>query len=183
MIFVGVPTLLQSEFFETGTHCTVRPVRSDRCLTGAPPHEPHPLRDSFFLSCIAIELLISRRMGKQVYRFHDAMTSLNIGFISETIRSIVKLMTVFVYALVVDQVAAVNWDIQHPAVWIVAFFMYDFFYYWAHRSGHEVNLLWASHVVHHSSEEFNLSTALRQSWTNQIFYWIFYLPMPSSASP
>lgn len=131
----------------------------------------------FFLCCIAIELYTSRRMGKQVYRFHDAMTSLNIGFISETIRSIVKLMTIVVYALVLDQVASVSWDVSQPAVWIVAFFMYDFFYYWAHRSGHEVNLLWASHVVHHSSEEFNLSTALRQSWTNQIFYWVFYLPM------
>ena len=131
----------------------------------------------FFLACIAIEFLASRRMSKQVYRFHDAMTSLNIGFISETVRSIVKLMTVVVYALVVDQVAAVSWDIRQPAVWILAFFMYDFFYYWAHRSGHEINLLWASHVVHHSSEEFNLTTALRQSWTNQVFYWIFYLPM------
>jgi hypothetical protein len=60
---------------------------------------------------------------------------------------------------------------------VLAFFMYDFFYYWAHRSGHEVNLLWAAHVVHHSSEDYNLSTALRQSSTNQVFYWLFYLPM------
>jgi alkylglycerol monooxygenase len=137
----------------------------------------------FFLACIAIELAISHRMGKKVYRFHDAMTSLNIGFISETIRSILKLMTVVVYALVVDQVAVATWDIKHPAVWILAFFMYDFFYYWAHRSGHEVNLLWASHVVHHSSEDFNLSTALRQSWSNQAFYWIFYLPMAIAGIP
>ncbi len=131
----------------------------------------------FFLGCIALEYVISKRNAQQVYRFHDAVTSLNIGFISETIRSVLKLMSIFVYALVVDQVAAFEWDLKNPAVWVVAFFMYDFFYYWAHRSGHEVNLLWASHVVHHSSEEFNLSTALRQSWTNQIFYWIFYLPM------
>ncbi len=130
-----------------------------------------------FLASIALEYVISKRKAQQVYRFHDAVTSLNIGFISETIRSILKLMSIFVYALVVEQVAAFEWDLKNPAVWVVAFFMYDFFYYWAHRSGHEVNLLWASHVVHHSSEEFNLSTALRQSWTNQIFYWIFYLPM------
>jgi sterol desaturase/sphingolipid hydroxylase (fatty acid hydroxylase superfamily) len=131
----------------------------------------------FFLGCIALEYVISKRNAQQVYRFHDAVTSLNIGFISETVRSVLKLMSIFVYALVVDQVAAFEWDLKNPAVWVVAFFMYDFFYYWAHRSGHEVNLLWASHVVHHSSEEFNLSTALRQSWTNQIFYWVFYLPM------
>jgi sterol desaturase/sphingolipid hydroxylase (fatty acid hydroxylase superfamily) len=131
----------------------------------------------FFLALIAIEFFVSIRMGKAVYRFHDAITSLNIGFISETIRSIAKLMSIVVYALVVEQVASFTWDVKSPAVWLVSFFMYDFFYYWAHRSGHEVNLLWASHVVHHSSEEFNLSTALRQSWTNQFFYWIFYLPM------
>jgi sterol desaturase/sphingolipid hydroxylase (fatty acid hydroxylase superfamily) len=131
----------------------------------------------FFLGLIAIELMVARKQGKEVYRFHDSVTSLNIGFVSETIRSIAKMMSIVVYAVVVEQVASVSWDIRHPGVWIVAFFMYDFFYYWAHRSGHEINLLWASHVVHHSSEEFNLSTALRQSWTNQFFYWIFYLPM------
>ena len=103
----------------------------------------------FFLALIAIELVVAQKMGKSVYRFHDTITSLNIGFISETIRSIAKLMSIAVYALVVDQVASFTWDVKGPAVWIVSFFMYDFFYYWAHRSGHEVNLLWASHVVHH----------------------------------
>jgi len=131
----------------------------------------------FFLTLMALEILIAKRLGKPIYRFHDAITSLNIGFVSETIRSLAKLMSIAVYALMVDQVASFTWDIKHPAVWILAFFMYDFFYYWAHRSGHEVNLLWASHVVHHSSEDFNLATAFRQSWTNQFFYWLFYLPM------
>ena len=131
----------------------------------------------FFLFLMVIEFWIAKKKGMPIYRFHDAVTSLNIGFISETIRSLAKLMSIALYALMVDQVASFTWDVKHPAVWIVAFFMYDFFYYWAHRSGHEVNLLWASHVVHHSSEDFNLATAFRQSWTNQFFYWLFYLPM------
>lgn len=131
----------------------------------------------FFLALVLIEIFVAKKMGKRVYRFHDAVTSLNIGFISETIRSLAKLMSIAVYALMLNQVASFSWDIKSPAVWIVSFFMYDFFYYWAHRSGHEVNLLWASHVVHHSSEDFNLATAFRQSWTNQFFYWLFYLPM------
>lgn len=131
----------------------------------------------FFMSLMVVEILLARKRGKPIYRFHDAVTSLNIGFISETIRSLAKLMSIAVYALLVDQVAAFTWDTRNPAVWVLAFFLYDFFYYWAHRSGHEVNLLWASHVVHHSSEDFNLATAFRQSWTNQFFYWIFYLPM------
>ena len=137
----------------------------------------------FFLALILLEIIVSKRLNKPVYRFHDAVTSINIGFISELFRSIAKLMSIAVYAVVVEHVASFTWDIKNPAVWVLAFFMYDFFYYWAHRSGHEVNLLWASHVVHHSSEEFNLSTAFRQSWTNQIFYWIFYLPMAIAGIP
>lgn len=130
-----------------------------------------------FLALVALEWVVARRRGLTIYRVHDAITSLNIGVISETIRSLVKLMTVVVYALVVERIGAFTWDLKSPLVWVVGFVLYDFFYYWAHRCGHEVNLMWAAHVVHHSSEDFNLSTALRQSSTNQFFYWLFYLPM------
>ena len=130
-----------------------------------------------FMALLLIEVLASRWMGRDVYRVHDAVTSVNIGFISEAVRSLVKLVTVIFYALFVERVGTFQFDIKQPWVWVLAFFMYDFLYYWAHRAGHEVRLLWAAHVVHHSSEDFNLSTALRQSSTNQLFYWVFYLPM------
>ena len=51
----------------------------------------------------------------------------------------------------------------------------DFFYYVFHRASHRVNLFWASHVVHHQSEEYNLSVALRQSWLEILASWVFYL--------
>lgn len=130
-----------------------------------------------FLTLMLLEILVAHVKKAPVYRFHDAVTSVQIGFVSELFRSVTKLVSVVVYDTLVQQVASIEWDTRHPAVWVLAFFMYDFFYYWAHRCGHEINLLWASHVVHHSSEDFNLSTAMRQSWTNQVFYWIFYLPM------
>ena len=130
-----------------------------------------------FMAFVGLEAWLAWRRGLKVYRLHDALTSINIGAMSETIRALLKLLSVAVYALVVERVGAFSWDLKSPWVWILAFFMYDFFYYWAHRSGHEVNLLWAAHVVHHSSEDYNLSTALRQSSTNQVFYWLFYLPM------
>lgn len=130
-----------------------------------------------FFSLIGLEILIARWMGKDVYRLHDAITSMNIGAISEVIRSLIKIVSIVIYAIVVERVGAFSFDLTSPWVWILAFFMYDFGYYWAHRAGHEVNLLWCAHVVHHSSEEYNLSTALRQSWTNQVTYWMFYLPM------
>ncbi len=59
----------------------------------------------------------------------------------------------------------------------MAFVVYDFCYYWLHRLGHERNILWAAHSVHHQSEEYNLSTALRQTSTGFLLSWIFYLPL------
>jgi sterol desaturase/sphingolipid hydroxylase (fatty acid hydroxylase superfamily) len=62
-------------------------------------------------------------------------------------------------------------------LWTSALLAWDFCYYWAHRCGHEVSVLWASHAVHHQSEDYNLSTALRQTSTGFLFNWIFYLPL------
>ena len=61
--------------------------------------------------------------------------------------------------------------------WVIAFLFYDLCYYWMHRMSHEVKVLWASHVVHHQGEEFNLSTALRQTSSGWLWKWIFYIPM------
>ena len=55
--------------------------------------------------------------------------------------------------------------------------MYDFFYYWMHRLHHEIRVLWATHVVHHHGEDFNLATALRQTSTGFLWKWIFFSPM------
>ncbi|MFT5221957.1 MAG: sterol desaturase/sphingolipid hydroxylase (fatty acid hydroxylase superfamily) [Glaciecola sp.] len=60
--------------------------------------------------------------------------------------------------------------------WVVAMMGKEFLYYWSHRFGHEWRVLWAAHVVHHSSDHYNLSTALRQTWT-PLTGWLFYLPM------
>lgn len=62
-------------------------------------------------------------------------------------------------------------------MWVAAFVVQDFCFYWFHRCGHEVRVLWAAHVNHHSSNHYNLSTALRQSWTEHLFAPIFYAPM------
>ncbi|MEM8546951.1 MAG: sterol desaturase family protein, partial [Pseudomonadota bacterium] len=61
--------------------------------------------------------------------------------------------------------------------WLGVLLVWDFFYYWKHRLGHEVNLLWAAHSVHHQSEEYNLTTALRQTSTDFLIGWAIYLPM------
>src|SRR5437588_4795438 len=71
----------------------------------------------------------------------------------------------------------------HWGTWLFAFFAYDLCYYWNHRLGHTVGLFWASHVVHHQSEEFNLTTALRQPGTGSFTSWIFYLPLALAGVP
>ena len=66
------------------------------------------------------------------------------------------------------------------AWWIIPLLVLadDFCAYWSHRAGHEIRLFWAAHVNHHSSRHYNLSTALRQSWTTPLTNWIFWAPMP-----
>ena len=77
--------------------------------------------------------------------------------------------------------ALLNRGLLHPLAkplgWLLALVFYDFCYYWLHRLGHEVAVLWAAHVVHHSSEEYNLAVALRQSALHGLMTWVFYVPL------
>lgn len=130
-----------------------------------------------FLLLIVLELIWSHATGRKVFRTADALTSMNIGAISEIIRGLVKTVTFGLYALLELKVGLIEFTAADPLAWVLAFFLYDFFYYWAHRAGHEVNILWAAHSTHHSSEEFNMGTAMRQSATTVFYVWIFYLPM------
>jgi hypothetical protein len=81
------------------------------------------------------------------------------------------------YALLYEHIAPFTLDASQAWVWAVALVLYDFLYYWLHRAGHRVAVFWAAHVVHHQSEDYNLSTALRQTGSGWLLGWIFYLPM------
>ena len=129
----------------------------------------------FFFILIFIELLLERNKGTDYYRVNDSINSLTAGVLSRMIGIVKQLFPLTIYVVAFEQLAlfqitASGW------MWVAAFVLYDFCYYWKHRFGHEMNILWAAHVVHHSSEEYNLTTALRQSGSS-FFSWIFYLPM------
>jgi len=64
-----------------------------------------------------------------------------------------------------------------PFSWVLLFILQDFFFYWYHRTNHQHRILWAGHVNHHSSEHYNLSTALRQSWSSYVTSFLFYIPI------
>lgn len=130
----------------------------------------------FMLSILA-EAALAHRRGRKVYDLADAITSLNFGILSQVSAAFTRLLGLGVYALVFEYARLWTLPVDAWWVWLVALIAYDFLYYWVHRCGHEVQLMWASHQVHHSSEYFNLSTALRQSATGVFFSWPFYLPM------
>lgn len=128
----------------------------------------------FFL-LIGVELFVDYTRQTGHYRTNDAITSLSAGVLSRVVAIGHQLIPFTVYVLVYDAVSLFTLP-DAWWVWLVAFVAYDFFYYWNHRMGHEMSLLWAAHVVHHSSEDYNLTTALRQT-SGALFSWIFYLPL------
>jgi sterol desaturase/sphingolipid hydroxylase (fatty acid hydroxylase superfamily) len=130
----------------------------------------------FFL-LIGIEFWVDRKMGKQAYKLADALCSLSIGSLSQITGFYTKLVGIVLYTMAWRHLALFDLRADDWRVWVGAELAYDFCYYWYHRMGHELNILWAAHVVHHSSEDYNLTTALRQTSTGFLFAWIFYLPM------
>ena len=130
-----------------------------------------------FFALIALELLVARLRGRRVYHGSDAINSLGLGVISQIVAVFSKLLTLGIYAWCVQHLALFALPANSVWVWISALLLYDFCYYWLHRAGHEVNILWAAHVVHHQSEDYNLSTALRQTGSGVLLGWLFYLPM------
>ena len=131
----------------------------------------------FFFVLIAVELLVDRWRGIRTYRLADTISSLSAGVLSTTTGLLTKGVGLITYALALKYLALLQLPDNSLWVWLFAFVLYDFCYYWHHRLGHERNVLWAAHSVHHQSEDYNLSTALRQTSTGFVFGWVFYLPM------
>ena len=138
----------------------------------------------FFLLALLVELGVDRWRGTHYYRKNDAINSLSAGTFSTTVGYFTKLLPLLAWGFVLENFAIFDlplaWFDASPRgilLWIAAAVGWDFCYYWFHRLSHEYSLLWAAHVVHHQSEDYNLSTALRQTSTGFLFGWIFYLPL------
>ena len=130
----------------------------------------------FFL-LIGIELLVAKLRGREAYASNDAINSIGLGVISQLVGVFSKLLTIGIYAWCVEHLALFALPENNLLVWVGALLLYDLCYYWLHRCGHRVNILWAAHVVHHQSERYNLSTALRQTGSGALLGWLFYLPL------
>ena len=131
----------------------------------------------FFFVLIAVELVADRVRGQRNFTLADSINSLSTGALSTSTGLLTKGVGLVTYALAFEHLAVLRLPAEAWWVWLLAFVLYDFCYYWLHRLGHERNVLWAAHSVHHQSEEYNLTTALRQTSSGFIFSWLFYLPL------
>jgi sterol desaturase/sphingolipid hydroxylase (fatty acid hydroxylase superfamily) len=155
----------------------------------------------FFFLLIALELGWSRLRAPHALRLNDAVSDLSLGILSQLSGVFTKFFTIGIYILAEQHLALQRfvpalpaWPegapfvgaatfpgfaVQLPALlsWSAVFLLVDLAYYWSHRSAHVINILWAGHVVHHSSEEYNLPVALRQSALHGLMSWVFYIPL------
>lgn len=144
--------------------------------------DPVTLAAPFFLALIALELVLVRFTGRGQYELKDMSASLAMGLGNAA----VKLLPL-PFILGAFNLAYAHRLFDLPWAWWVfalCFFAEDFAYYWFHRIAHERRFFWASHVIHHSSQHYNLSTALRQTWSGPIgLTFIFWLPLPLIGFP
>jgi len=147
-----------------------------------------------FFALIGLELLVAHVRRRPLYRLADSISDLSCGILSQLAGIVMVLGTVAVFGWVSTHasiqtvlplphwisrppIGSAGLDLAALASWTGVFLLDDLAYYWMHRYSHEVNILWAGHVVHHSSEEYNLTVALRQSSLHGLMSWLFYMPL------
>lgn len=154
----------------------------------------------FFVISVALEILLGLLRGKgHYYNYQDTVSSLSAGLINQTTGVLFRSVAIFPYMYIHKHYRLADLSFDNTLTWFVAFIGIDFGYYWFHRAAHVVNCafvpswrgrsaafsptrvsssgFWAMHEIHHSSEEYNLSTALRQTIFAGVDGFMFYLPL------
>ena len=129
-----------------------------------------------FAILIAIEAWYAARRDPDAYLARDAWNNILIGFVSIGFGALFGIFIGLIYAAAYS-LAPFKFPADAWWSWVILFFIDDFAYYWFHRASHESRLFWNFHVVHHSSQYYNLSVAVRQSWFGGLVHWIFYAPI------
>jgi len=149
-----------------------------------------------FIAFILLELTYSKTHGDDhLYNWKDLAASGAMGLGSAILAPLLKVISAivifnFVYEFFNPEIAGVRTNIFGYKsfgyvwyVWLLCQLADDFSYYWFHRANHEVRVLWAAHIVHHSSDNFNLGTAVRNGWFTIIYKPLFYMWMPAIGFP
>lgn len=151
----------------------------DRLLGSNIPYLTYAI--PFFFLLIGVELLVGWLSRRQLYRFNDSINDLSCGIMDQIVRIFIEVLLFAGYLFLYEhfRLTEMNqWSASGK--WIAAIgllFGLDLCFYWFHRIAHEYASPWATHVVHHQSEEYNLTVALRQSALENCFAWVFYLPL------
>lgn len=144
-----------------------------------------------FLMLIALEFAYSKHAGQKLYEGKDFFASAAMGFGAMIIAPLIKVVSaVVIFSLVyelfnpmVDGVRQniLGWESLGFAwyIWIACQILDDFSYYWFHRANHEVRVFWAAHIVHHSSDNYNLGTGIRNGWFTILYKPLFYMWIPA----
>ncbi len=129
-----------------------------------------------FVALVLIEMIWARMRRPDAYEPRDTLVSLSFG-LGSTVAGL--LFGGFAAAVFIAAYEYRLFDVGWAWwAWPLCFVLDDLKYYWVHRAGHRIRWMWASHVNHHSSQHYNLSTALRQSWTGAFtFGLLFALPL------
>jgi len=130
----------------------------------------------FFVATVILEIILTVKVKLEEYSYKDSRTSIIMGLGNVAINLFTKGIALSLFYLIYNyyhlfEIPFVWW------AWILLLFADDLCYYWFHRISHESRFFWASHVVHHSSQKYNLSTALRQTWSGSFYTFIFWFPL------
>ncbi|HCS26363.1 MAG TPA: sterol desaturase family protein [Spongiibacteraceae bacterium] len=147
-------------------------------------HEPEPKQillvtlTPLFLLTLGLEYLAQRRRGRTgMFRRGDIVTNLSLGASYQAVEMLYHVIFLGAALAFAYQFRLTTIEMS-LGMWAVLLFAQEFFYYWFHRGSHRIRWFWCAHVVHHSSEHMNLSTAMRQSMTYSLnFSQIFWLPL------
>lgn len=131
----------------------------------------------FFLISIALEYFISKKREACLYKLDDFTNNLSCGILEQTLTLPLQGILIFNYNLIYHQIGFINITSNSILAWILLWLGVDFCYYWFHRACHRCNFLWAGHSVHHQSQQFNFSVALRQGVLQTLCSWVAYLPL------
>lgn len=134
-----------------------------------------------FVILILLEVIIGVRQKLKLHEPKDSLASIGMGigsiFIGIGVKTLAFGVMFYLYQFDVlglkEHLGMDRWY-----AWVLIFFADDFSFYWHHRLSHHVRILWAAHINHHSSTNYNLAVALRQSWTEILYKYVFWLWLP-----
>lgn len=131
----------------------------------------------FFL-LIFLEAYYSRKKKKGLYDLTDSVSNIGTGVIAQILTGATRAIGTFsLYSWIYQNYSLFHFNSENNFVFWVGLITADFLYYWWHRMSHEINLFWFAHVIHHQSDRYNLSVALRQNWLTEITNALFYAPL------